>query len=61
MRFGWRGTLGILLSVLLLAGLAPVDGGELEHALGGPAGEEAQEVAQVGPGLDAVHPATGEQ
>jgi hypothetical protein len=29
--------------------------------LGGPAGQQAEQVAQVGPGLDGVHPATGEQ
>src|SRR5262245_16018044 len=49
------------LSVVLLARLVPVDGRELENAVSGPAGQEAQEVAQVCPGLDVVEPAAGEQ
>ncbi len=48
-----------LLSLLLLASLAPVDRGEIEHAPGRPAWQQAEQVAQVGPGLDAVHAAAG--
>jgi hypothetical protein len=43
-----------LLSVLVLEGLLPVGGGELEGAAARPARQEAEEVAQVGPGLDSV-------
>ena len=50
-----------LLSVLLLEGLLPVDGGELEDAPSRPAGDEAEEVAQVGRGLDLVQLAAGEE
>ena len=37
-----------LLSVLLLGGLVPVGGGEIEDVAAGPAGQQTQEVAQVG-------------
>jgi len=47
----------VLLSVLLLAGLAPVDRGELEDAAGRPGGQPAEQVAQVRPRLDAMHAA----
>src|SRR5437870_12407836 len=50
-----------LLSVWLLEGLVPVERGELEDATGGPAGDEAEEVAQVAQRLDAVELAAGEQ
>ena len=50
-----------LLSVLLLAGLLPEGGGELEDSALGPGGEEAEEVAEVSPGLDAVELAAGEE
>lgn len=43
-----------LLSVLLLQGLLPEGGGELEDAALGPGRQEAQQVADIGPGLDAV-------
>ncbi len=43
-----------LLSVLLLEGLLPEGRGELEDAALRPGLQEAQEVAEVGPGLDAV-------
>src|SRR5690349_11726847 len=36
-----------LLSVALLEGLAPVGGRELEQAICGPAGHEAEQVAQI--------------
>ena len=44
-----------LLSVSVLQGLVPVGGSELEDAVLGPTGEQAEDVAHVGPGLDAVH------
>ena len=50
-----------LLSVLVLKGLLPVGGRELQDAADGPAGEEAEEVAEVGPGLDVVELAAGEE
>ena len=50
-----------LLSVLVLEGLVPVRGSELEDAATRPAGEEAEEVAQVGPRLDLVELAAGEE
>ena len=43
-----------LLSVLLLGGLLPEGRSELEEPALGPGWEEAEEVAEVGPGLDAV-------
>ena len=42
-----------LLSVLLLQGLLPEGRGELEDATSGPGRQEAEEVAEVGPGLAA--------
>jgi len=50
-----------LLSVLLLQGLLPEGRGELEDAAGGPGRQEAEQVAQIGPWLDAVELAAGEQ
>ena len=50
-----------LLSVLLLQGLLPGGRGELEDAAPGPGRQEAQQVAEVSPGLDAVELAAGEQ
>lgn len=50
-----------LLSVLLLQGLLPGGWGELEDAALGPGRQEAQQVAEVGPGLNAVELAVGEQ
>ena len=50
-----------LLSVVLLESLAPVERCELEDAARRPAGQEAEEVAQVRAGLDAVQLAAGEQ
>ena len=50
-----------LLSVLLLEGLLPGGRGELEDAALRPVLEEAEQVAEVGPGLDAVELAAGEQ
>ena len=49
------------LSFLLLSSLLPEGGAELEDAGGGPGGQQAQQVAQVAPGLDAVQVAGGEQ
>ena len=49
------------LSFLLLSSLLPIDGSQLEHAVDGPAGQEAQEVAQVAAGFDAVELAAGEE
>ena len=42
-----------LLSILLLEGLLPEGGCELEDAARRPGRQEAQQVAEVGPGLDA--------
>ena len=50
-----------LLSVLLLQGLLPVEGGELEDALHRPGRPEAEEVAQGSPGLEAVELAAGQE
>jgi hypothetical protein len=50
-----------LLSVLLLQGLLPERGSELKDAAGRPGGEQAKEVAEVGPGLDVVELAAGEE
>src|SRR6185312_12782994 len=43
-----------LLSVLVLERLVPVDGGEVEDTTGRPSGQQTEEVAEVGPGLDVV-------
>src|SRR5512134_2609043 len=50
-----------LLSLWLLEGLLPGGRGELEDAGARPGGQEAQEIAEVAEGLDAVHLAAGEQ
>jgi hypothetical protein len=50
-----------LLSVLLLQGLVPVAGCELEHAVLLPSGEQAQQIPQVAPRLDLVELAAGQQ
>src|SRR5579883_3633558 len=50
-----------LLSVLLLASLIPVGGSQVEHAQDRPIGQQAEEVAQVAPGFDAVQSATGQE
>jgi hypothetical protein len=50
-----------LLSVLVLGGLLPVERGELQDPTHGPAGQEAEEVAEIGPGLDIVELAAREQ
>src|SRR4051812_49436443 len=50
-----------LLSVLVLEGLLPVDGGQVEDAGAGPAREQAEEIAEVAPGLDVVELAAREQ
>ncbi len=51
----------LLLSVVLLEGLLPVGGGELEHLINGPARQETEKVAQVSPGLDVVKLAAREE
>ena len=67
---GWRGReedaaedVGgeALLSFRLLEGLLPMERRELEHALPRPAGQQAEEIPQVGPGLEAVHLTAGQQ
>ncbi len=50
-----------LLSVLVLEGLLPVEGREIEDATDRPAGQQAEDVAEVGPGLDVVELAAREQ
>jgi hypothetical protein len=50
-----------LLSVLLLKGLLPGGRGELEDTALGPGRQETEEVAEVGPGLDVVELAAGEE
>jgi len=45
----------------VLAGGAPVQRSELEQAVHGPARDQAEDVAQVAPGLDAVELAAREQ
>src|SRR5215467_1377150 len=50
-----------LLSVLLLQGLLPVDRRQLEHTAAGPARQQAQQVAQVTPGLDLVQAAARQE
>src|SRR5438309_2172655 len=50
-----------LLSVLLLQGLLPVCGRELEHSGLRPAREKTEEVAQVSRGFDVVELAAGEE
>src|SRR5437660_7896616 len=46
-----------LLSLAFLEGLAPVGRGELEDAVDGPAGHQAEQVAHVREGLDLVEAA----
>src|SRR5262249_16208096 len=50
-----------LLSVLLLAGLCPVGGREVEDATLGPARQEAEEIPQIGPRRQAVQSAARQQ
>ena len=50
-----------LLSVLLLDSLLPEGWGELEDPIGGPRVQEAEEVAEVGPGVEAVELAAGQE
>jgi hypothetical protein len=56
---GVRGQL--LLSFGLLEGLLPIDRCEFEQALPGPAGDQAQQVAQVDERLDAMQSGAGQQ
>ena len=49
------------LSVGLLSSLIPVAGSEFEDAFSGPLGQEAQEVSEVGLGVDSMHAGTGEE
>ena len=50
-----------LLSVLVLEGLLPVEGGELQDSADRPARQEAEEVAKIGVGLDVVELAARQQ
>src|SRR5687767_7836177 len=50
-----------LLSLRLMARRFPMDGCEFEDALFGPARQQAKDIAQVGPGLDRVHLAAGQE
>jgi len=50
-----------LLSVRVLEGLLPVEGRELKDPAGRPAGQKAEEVSEVGPGLDLVELAARQQ
>ena len=47
------------LSVCILAGLLPVGGGELEDSAARPPREQAEEIAEVGAGLELVQAAAG--
>src|SRR5258708_8987278 len=49
------------LSVCILAGLLPVGGRKLEDAGVGPRGKQAEEIAEVGPGLKLVQATAGEE
>jgi hypothetical protein len=49
------------LSFFLLEGLLEIGGGELKNAGLGPVGEQAEEIAQVAPRLDAMEFAAGDQ
>src|SRR6266404_4681119 len=50
-----------LLSVALLEGVAPERGRELEEAMLGPARQEAEQITQVGVGLDTEHAAARDE
>src|SRR5215471_1825210 len=50
-----------LLSVLVLEGLLPIGGGQLEDTAMGPTRQEAEEIAEVGPGLEVVELTAGKQ
>jgi len=49
------------LSFALLESLFPVGGSELEDTAFGPVGEQVEQISEVGPGLDAVHLAAGDE
>ena len=49
------------LDVICGGGLRPVQRGEFEQAVLGPLREQTEEVTQVAPGLDAVHPTAGKK
>src|SRR4051812_37470302 len=51
----------LLLSFGLLESLLPIGGSELEQSLGGPAADEAQQVADVRDRVDSVESGAGEQ
>ena len=51
----------LLLRFDLLEGLLPIGGREFQEAVPGPAGDEAQQVAQIGEPLNAVQSGAGEQ
>jgi hypothetical protein len=48
-----------LLDVVPLRGVAPVDGSKLQHLVLRPAGQQAEQIAQVTPRLNPEHSATG--
>ena len=50
-----------LLSVLLLESLLSEGWGELEEPVWGPRAQEAKDVAEVGPGVEAVELAAGQE
>ena len=52
---------GSLLSLWLLARVVPELRSELEHGVARPAGQQREHVAEVGPGLDVVHLAAGDE
>ena len=51
----------LVLSFGLLESLLPIGGSELEQAIGGPSGEQAEQISEVSVGLDAVEPRAGEE
>ena len=51
----------LLLSFGLLEGLLPIGGGEFEQTLPGPAGQQTEQIAQVGERLDIVQAGAGQQ
>src|SRR5262245_40706641 len=51
----------LLLRFDVLESLLPIGGSELENAMAGPAGQEAEEIARVREGLDAVQTGAGQE
>lgn len=50
-----------LLSFLILEGLVPTKRGEFEDAAARPVGKQAEQISQIGPRLNVVELATGQQ